>query len=412
MRRVIRSVLRPLDGDSIGIMEKSTRFEVHRIPFWHDPSKRAIVYQATALVFVFMLGYYVFSNTQANLQRQSIATGFGFIDREAGFEIGESMIPYLPSNTYARALLVGVLNTIRVAFVGIVLTILLGLFVGVARLSSNWLVARLSALYIEVLQNIPVLLQLFFWYAIFHGGLPSPRQSLNPAPGVFFNNRGLYFPVPVSDPAYGRMAVAVIAACLLSYFLHRWAKVRQDRTGRPFPVLSTSTGLIIGLPLVVWLASGAPTAMNIPHLQGFNFEGGISISPEFGALLVGLVLYTSAFVAEIVRAGIQAISRGQTEAAMSLGLKPRHVLTLVILPQALRVIIPPLTSQMLNLTKNSSLAIAIGYPDFVSVANTTINQTGQAIEGVLLIMVVYLFFSLVTSAFMNWYNKKTALVER
>lgn len=383
-----------------------------KIPFWHDPAKRGLVYQGVALGLVLVIGIWVFRNTQENLRRQAIATGFSFITREAGFEIGESLIPYSAASTYARALLVGVLNTLKVAFLGVVLTIFLGTLVGIARLSSNWLVSRLAAAYIEVLQNIPVLLQLFFWYAVFHDALPPPRQSLHPLPGFFFNNRGFYFPLPVPHPAHSRMLAAFFAGVFFSWLLKRWARMRQDRTGKTFPVWSSSAALIVFLPAAAWFLSGAPSAMNIPHLVGFNFEGGISLSPEFGALLLGLVLYTSAFVAEIVRAGIQSVSKGQTEAAMSIGLKPGLVLTLIILPQALRVIIPPLTSQMLNLTKNSSLAVAIGYPDFVAVANTTINQTGQAIEGVALIMMVYLFFSLLTSAIMNWYNKKVALVER
>ncbi len=383
-----------------------------RIPFWRDPSKRAIVYQVAALVLVFLFGYYIFCNTQANLQRQSIATGFGFLNREAGFEIGEPVISYSAADTYARALLVGVLNTLKVSAVGTVLTILLGLVVGMSRLSRNWLLSKLAGVYIEVLQNIPVLLQLFFWYGLFHSSFPGPRQSLHPIPGVFINNRGFYFPIPQSHPAIVWMALALAAACIICYVLNRWAKARQDKTGRIFPVFATSAAILVGLPLAVWLAFGAPTGLNIPHLIGFNFEGGYSFSPEFGALLFGLVLYTSAFVAEIVRAGIQAVSTGQTEAAMSIGLRPKLVMTLVVLPQALRVIIPPLTSQMLNLIKNSSLAVAIGYPDFVSVANTTINQTGQAIEGVAMIMVVYLAISLITSGFMNLYNKRTALVER
>jgi general L-amino acid transport system permease protein len=382
------------------------------IPFWRDPSKRALVFQAFALTSVLLIGYYLFSNTQANLSRQSIATGFGFLERESGFEIGEGLISYGPANTYARALAVGALNTLKVALIGNLLTILLGTVVGVSRLSSNWLVSRLAAGYIEILQNIPILLQLFFWYAIFREVLPSPRESFSPVPGVFFNNRGFFFPMPVAHPCHLWMAAALSVACVCSALLYRHARARQDRTGQRFPWGRVSSGLLVGLPFATWLAFGAPTALDVPRLEGFNYEGGLSLSPEFGALLLGLVLYTSAFVAEIVRAGIQAISRGQTEAAMSLGLRPALVLTLIILPQALRVIIPPLTSQMLNLTKNSSLAIAIGYPDFVAVTNTTINQTGQAIEGVAMIMVVYLFFSLTTSAFMNWYNKKMALVER
>lgn len=397
---------------SEGQTASAKRAESQSIPFWQDPSKRAIVYQAVALGVVLTLGYYLFAITQANLQRQHIATGFSFVGREAGFEIGESIIPFSATNTYARALVVGVLNTLVVALIGIVLTIILGTIVGVARLSSNWMVSRIAASYIEVLQNIPVLLQLFFWYSLFHDSLPGPRQTLNPLAGFFLNNRGFFFPIPVAHPAYARMGIALIIACVASIFLRRWSRLRQEKTGQTFPVWSVSTGLVIALPFIVWIISGAPTALNIPHLAGFNFEGGVSVSPEFAALLLGLVLYTSAFVAEVVRAGIQAISHGQTEAAMSIGLKPGHVLTLIILPQALRVIIPPLTSQMLNLTKNSSLAVAIGYPDLVSVANTTINQTGQAIEGVAIIMVVYLFLSLVTSAFMNWYNKRKALVER
>jgi general L-amino acid transport system permease protein len=382
------------------------------VPFWHDPGKRGIVFQAVALCLVFVAGYYLFSTTQANLRRQSISTGFGFLSREAGFSIGESLIHYSAANTYTHALLVGVLNTVKVAVIGTILTLFMGVLIGVARLSSNWLVSNLAAGYIEFLQNIPVLLQLFFWYSIFHDVLPLPRQALNPLTGVFVSNRGFYFPVPAGHAAYMWAAAAFGAAVVLSYLLRCWARRRLEQTGHILPVWPVSGTLLIGLPLLAWFFAGAPTAMNVPYLKGFNFQGGISLSPEFGALLIGLVLYTSAFVAEIVRAGIQAISKGQSEAAMSLGLKSNLVLSLIILPQAMRVIIPPLTNQVLNLAKNCSLAVAIGYPDFVSVANTTINQTGQAIEGVLMIMVVYLFFSLLTSAFMNWYNKKKALVER
>lgn len=380
--------------------------------FWNDPDNRAIVYQAVALCFVALVGYFLFSNTLSNLARQSIATGFSFLDKEASFEIAESLFSYSSADSYGKALLVGIGNTLKVAAIGVVLTLLLGTVVGVARLSSNWLVSRLAAVYIEVLQDIPVLLQLFFWYSVFNELFPSPRQALNPMEGLFLCNRGMFFTVPAAHPSHAWMGIAFLLAAVLVFLLKRWAKRRQDDTGQPFPVIRASFGLLLGLPLLVWLAFGAPMAMDVPKLSGFNFEGGMSFSPEFGALLLGLVLYTAAFVAEVVRAGIQSVSHGQTEAAISLGLKPGLVLNLVVLPQALRVIIPPLTSQMLNLTKNSSLAVAIGYPDFVSVANTTINQTGQAIEGILLIMLVYLTLSLLTSLFMNWYNKKTALVER
>ncbi|UCH19897.1 MAG: amino acid ABC transporter permease [Deltaproteobacteria bacterium] len=386
--------------------------QTEKVPFWLDPKKRAIGYQIGTLCMVGLLAYYLVSNTLANLERQSVATGFGFLNKESSFEIGESLIPYSAASSYGRALIVGALNTLLVSFIGIILTVILGTFIGIARLSTNWLVSRLAAVYIEVFQDIPILLQLFFWYAFFYEMLPPPRQALSPFTGVFLTNRGLVFAVPAFHPAHTYMAAAFVAGCVSVFFLRRWARKRQAKTGMPFPVFSVSVGVLILLPLLAWLAGGTPTAMSVPVLQGFNFQGGLNVSPEFTALLLGLVLYTAAFVAEAVRAGIQSVSKGQREAAMSIGLRPNHVLQLVILPQALRVIIPPLTSQMLSLTKNSSLAVAIGYPDFVSVAGTAINQTGQAIEGVAMIMLVYLFFSLSTSAFMNWYNKKIALVER
>ncbi|RTZ93162.1 MAG: amino acid ABC transporter permease [Deltaproteobacteria bacterium] len=385
---------------------------MEKVPFYLDPRWRAVFYQIGVFCIVGLLAYYLVSNTIANLQRQHIATGFGFLHKEASFEIGESLISYSAASTYGSALLVGALNTIKVSFIGIIITLIIGTVIGVARLSSNWLISKLSGFYIEVMQDIPVLLQLFFWYAIFYETLPSPRQALHPFRGLFLSNRGVALPVPASIPAYRYMLLALLIGCVASYFLRKWARKRQEATGKIFPVFWTSTAMILGFPLLTWILFGAPIKINTPELVGFNFKGGIMLSPEFIALLTGLVLYTSAFVAEVVRAGIQSVSKGQREAAMALGLKPPYVLNLVILPQAMRVIIPPLTSQMLNLTKNSSLAVAIGFPDFVSVANTCINQTGQAVEGVALIMAVYLIFSLSTSAFMNWYNKKTALVER
>jgi len=384
----------------------------HKVPFWLDPKKRSIMFQVFVFAMVGLLAYYLVSNTLINLQRQKIATGLSFLNKESSFEIGESLIPYSAASSYGRALLVGALNTLKVAFIGIVFTLILGAIVGIARLSSNWLVSKLASLFIEVMQDIPVLLQLFFWYAIFYETLPSPQQALCPIDGLYLCNRGVAFTVPGAHPAYKYMALTLLVGCGLIYVIRRWAKKRQEKTGQFFPVFRVSIGIITGFPLITWLAFGAPIDMNVPKLVGFNFVGGMTFSPEFIALLLGLILYTTAFVAEVVRAGIQSVGKGQREAAMSIGLKPPLVLNLVILPQSLRVIIPPLTSQMLNLTKNSSLAVAIGFPDFVSVANTTINQTGQAVEGVALIMAVYLIFSLSTSAFMNWYNKKVTLVER
>lgn len=380
--------------------------------FWNDQKTRAILYQVITAAFVAFLGYYLISNVQSNMAKQSIASGFGFIEKEAAFEIGESLIEYSAADTYGKALLVGVLNTLKISLIGMVLTTILGTIIGVFTLSSNWLIAKLGFIYVEIFQNIPVLLQLFFCYALFYETFPSPRQALNPITGVFVTNRGIDFAVPAAHPAWMYIGWAFVAACIIVYLVNRWAVKRQEQTGQQFPILWVGIGILIGFPLITWFLNGAPVQMDIPELKGFNFQGGKNISPEFSALLIGLVLYTASFIAQIVRAGIQSISRGQTEAAMTIGLKPTMVLKLVIFPQALRVIVPPLTSQLLNLTKNSSLAVAIGYPDFVQVAGTTINQTGQAVEGVAMMMLVYLTFSLLTSAFMNWYNKKIAIVER
>jgi general L-amino acid transport system permease protein len=291
-----------------------------KIPFWLDPKKRAIFFQLITLCMVGLLGYYLVSNTLHNLERQSIATGFGFLHKESSFEIGESLINYSAASSYGRALIVGALNTLYVSFIGIIITVILGTFVGVARLSTNWLVSRLAAIYIEVMQNIPVLLQLFFWYAIFYETLPSPRQALNPIAGVFLCNRGVAFTIPEAHPAHAYMGLALFAAGIIVYRVRRWARKRQDLTGRLFPVFRFSVALLVGLPMLAWWAAGAPIKMDVPKLVGFNFQGGLTLSPEFIALLLGLVLYTAAFVAEVVRAGIQSVSKGQTEAAMSLGL--------------------------------------------------------------------------------------------
>lgn len=378
---------------------------------WHDPKFRAIVYQVLILALVALGVWYLVSNTLTNLANRNISTGFGFIDREAGFAIGESVIAYNPADSYGRAIMVGLLNTLRVAALGIVLATLLGTLIGIARLSSNWLVSRVASVYIEVMRNIPLLLQLFFWYAIITEIMPGPRQALNPVAGVFISNRGIKLP-SLQGQALDWMLWGLGLAILLIILLAHWARKRQEATGHIFPLIRVSFAALIVLPVVAWLLSGAPFTLEMPELKGFNFVGGITVTPEFAALLIGLVIYTSAFVAEVVRSGIQAVGKGQWEAADSLGLPRARVLRLVILPQALRVIVPPMTSQYLNLTKNSSLAVAIGYPDLVSVVNTIINQTGQAIEGIMIIMAAYLTVSLAISVFMNWYNKRIALVER
>ena len=377
-----------------------------------DPTFRAVVYQILVVGAVVLVGWFLISNTLDNLARRSIATGFDFLEREASFGIGESLIDYSPKDSYGRAFLVGVLNTLKVSIIGIILATIIGTIVGVARLSSNWLIAKLASSYVEIIRNLPPLLQLFFWYALVSETLPPVRQALNPLPGVFLSQRGLWVPVPDTNPVWGYMGIALLVAIAAAWGVSRWAKARQARTGQPFPAGWTGLGLIVGLPLLTWIAGGAPLAMDVPRLAGFNFVGGAAISPEFFAILPGLTLYTAAFIAEVVRSGITAVNWGQTEAARALGLPSGPTLRLVILPQALRVIVPPLTSQYLNLTKNSSLALAIGYPDLVSIANTTLNQTGQAIEGVTMIMGTYLVISLSISLFMNWYNKRIALVER
>lgn len=383
-----------------------------KTPFWNDLGFRSVLYQIVAIAAVVLIGWYLVDNTLTNLAVRQINTGFGYLSQESSFAVSESVIAFAPSDTYGRALVVGLLNTLRVALVGIVLATIVGVLVGVARLSSNWLVARLATVYVETLRNIPVLLQLFFWYAVITKVLPSPRQALSPITGIYLSNRGFQIPAPMGTTANWSIILVFIAGAIASFVLYRWASRRHARTGVRPNILWANLGLIIGLPLVVWLALGAPIDFSVPELKGFNYRGGIKLTPEFAALLLGLVLYTGAFIAEIVRSGILSVSKGQWEAAASLGLKRGLVLRLVVLPQALRIIVPPVTSQYLNLTKNSSLAVAIGYPDLVSIANTTLNQTGQAIENIALIMAAYLTVSLAISAFMNWYNARIALVER
>ena len=378
-----------------------------RVAPWNDPVVRGWVFQIVVVGLVGLLAWYLVSNTIDNLERQKIASGFHYLDREAGFEIGDTMIAYSPASTYARAILVGLLNTIKVSVLGIILATVLGTLVGVGRLSNNWLLSRICEWYVEGFRNVPLLLWLFLFYKVISEAFPGPRQAIGLLwDTVFLSNRGVYFPVPLADPAFKWVGLAFLVGIAAAWGVGRWARKRQEATGQPFPTISTGFAIVLGLPSV------APHHMSWPALKGFNFEGGSVIQPEFVALLAGLVLYTSAFVAEIVRSGILALHKGQSEAAAALGLSRGQSMRLVLLPQALRVIVPPMTSQYLNITKNSSLAIAIGYPDLVASINVTINQTGQAIENILIIMAAYLSVSLSISAFMNWYNKRIALRER
>jgi general L-amino acid transport system permease protein len=353
---------------------------------------------------------WLWSNALHNLSARRISTGFAFLGREAGMPIADAWLAYSPKNTYLRAFIVGLVNTLRVAVIGIVLATVLGTMIGIARLSSNWLLSRLAAVYVEVLRDLPLLLQLLFWYVLMQG-LPAARGAWVPIEGIFLSNRGLVLPsIPIEGGNLWVIGVAAIGLIAL-YALRRRLIGQQLLDGRPRRIWP-SLVLVVGLPAMVSWGLGVSWTITMPELRGFNFVGGLTLTPEYFALLVALVTYTSAFIAEIVRSGIQAVPRGQWDAAMALGLRRSFILQQIVMPQALRVIIPPMTSQYLNLTKNSSLAVAVGYQDIVSIANTTLNQTGQAIEAIALIMLVFLTISLGISLFMNWYNARIALVER
>lgn len=381
--------------------------------FYNDPRVRGFIYQALVVAIVVSVIVWIGLNTAANLARQNKTTGFDFFFSTSGFDIGFSLIPYSRASYYWQAFLVGLLNTILVSAVGILFATMLGFTVGVARLSKNWLIARMATVYVETLRNIPLLLQLFFWYFAVLKAMPAVKQSFEWFGAIVLNQRGLYLPKPLVDGRFIFVFLAFVVAVGCVFYLKHWAQKRLEATGERFPVFWSSIGFLIALPAVVWVISQSHMTFELPELQGFNYKGGLAFPPEFVSLALGLILYTATFIAEIVRAGILSVSHGQTEAAMALGLKDNDRLRLVIVPQAMRVIVPPLTSQFLNLTKNSSLAAAIGYPELVSVfMGTTLNQTGRAIEVVFITMLVYLTLSLSTSAFMNWYNARVALVER
>ncbi|WP_423068161.1 amino acid ABC transporter permease [Devosia sp. CN2-171] len=384
-----------------------------KVFFLNDPKVRGVFYQIAVAAAVVLFAAWVVANTGANLRAQNKTTGFDFLWGTAGFEVSFTLTGFNRSSIYWQALLTGVVNTVLVSAISIVVATVIGFVLGIARLSSNWIVSRLAAVYVEVVRNIPLLLQLFVWYFAVLKAMPAVKQSI-----LFFgdwalNQRGLYVPKPLLDDRFIFVAVAFLVSVVVAVAISRWARKRQDATGQQFPSFLVGVGVIAVVTLLSLPVSGTNLQFDPPVLQGFNYKGGVQLPPELVALVVGLSLYHATFIGETVRGGIQAISHGQTEAAQSLGLKEGHRLRLVIIPQAMRVIIPPLTSQYLNITKNSSLGAAIGYPEFVAVfMGTSLNQSGRAIEIVAITMLVYLTLSLSTSALMNWYNARIALVER
>ncbi|MGF7006011.1 amino acid ABC transporter permease [Aminobacter sp. BE322] len=383
-----------------------------RASLLYDPKVRGIFFQVLVVAVLVALVWWIVGNTAENLRRANIASGYGFLNGRAGFDVSDTLIAFDSDSTYKRALLVGLLNTVVVALAGVVTASILGFLIGIGRLANNWLIRKICTVYVELFRNIPPLLVIFFWYFGVLSVLPLPRDSIELPFGSYLNSRGFYFPKLVWGEGSWLIPVAFLLGIAMSVFVARAARQRQMATGQAFPVLWTSIALIVGLPLLALLVMGAPLSFDFPQKSTFNLTGGLQVKPEFLSLYLALSFYTAAFIAEIVRAGIRGVSKGQSEASAALGLRSGQALRLVVVPQALRIIIPPLTSQYLNLTKNSSLAIAIGYPDLVAVGGTVLNQTGQAIEIVVIWMVVYLGLSLITSAFMNWFNAKMALVER
>ncbi|MBN7805388.1 amino acid ABC transporter permease [Agrobacterium rosae] len=378
----------------------------------YDPKARSIFYQVVTVLLLVLFVWMIASNTVHNLQRANISSGFGFLNGRAGFDIGQSLIAYSNDSTFGRALVVGILNTLQVAFLGIITASIVGFIVGIARLSNNWLVSKLAQAYVEIFRNIPPLLVIFFWYKGVITILPQARDSLQLPLGTVLNNRGFFYPKQVWGEGSWLIPVAFLVGIVITYFVYRWAKTRQMKTGQPFRTGIVGTAIIIGLPVLAFFVMGAPLTFDYPVAGRFNLTGGSVIAPEFLSLYLSLSFYTASFIAEIVRGGIKAVAKGQTEAASALGMRGNNITRLIVVPQAMRIIIPPLTSQYLNLTKNSSLAVAVGFSDLVAVGGTILNQTGQAVEVVAIWLVVYLSLSLTTALVMNWFNAKMALVER
>lgn len=388
------------------------REEPSRASLINDPKVRSIFYQCLVVALLVSGVWWIVHNTIVNLTNLHIASGFAFLRGRAGFDISDTAIAYTSDSTYGRAIIVGLINTLIIAFVGIITATIIGFIVGIGRLSKNWLIQKICTVYVEVFRNIPPLLVIFFWYSGVLAVLPAPRDSINLPFSSFLNQRGFYFPRAIWGDGSWLILVGLLAGIAMAWFVAHKAHQRQMATGQQFPVFWTSLALIIGLPLLAYALSGFPLTFDFPKQSTFNLTGGFVVKPEFLSLYLALSFYTAAFIAEIVRAGIRGVARGQSEATAALGLRAGQALRLVVVPQAMRIVIPPLASQYLNLTKNSSLAIAIGYPDLTATTGTVLNQTGQAVECVVIMMVIYLAISLLTSLLMNWFNAKMALVER
>jgi len=378
---------------------------------WHSTGFRGIVYQVLLVVLVIAAFYYMFSNAQTAMEKRGISTGFDFLSEESGFAIGESVIPTSPEDTYLRAFVVAILNTLKVAAVSMVAATVIGILVGLGRLSSNWVIHKIASTYVELFRNTPQLVQIIFWYTIVTR-LPSVRQAFNPIKGIFLCNRGFIFAWPQADPVHIWMLGGLAAGGLGAYALGRWSNRHWKKTGRYISVFGYGLGLMIGIPMTIWFLGGAPLAMDLPRLRSFNFVGGVSLSPEFLALMTGLSLYIASFIAEIVRSGIQSVERGQLEAARAIGLRPSFIFRIVTLPQALRVMVPPAAAQYVSLCKTSSLGVAIGYPELFNVNNTITTLSGNTMECIGIMMAVYLAISFTIASVMNWYNRLVQIKER
>jgi len=389
----------------------SQGFSIGKI--WTDKKSRGVVIQLIATLAICAVIFYLAGNVVENFQKLGKPFGFEFLQQESNYDINQHLIEYNSRSTHFRAGVVGVLNTLLVAVCGIILASILGFILGVLRLSPNWLVNRLSYCYIEFVRNVPVLVHILLVHGVLVHTLPRPKQAIEVGGQAFLTNRGFYVPKPIMEPLFWLVIAAFVIGTIYAFWYRRMAAAKQASTGQQSPVFWVMLGSIVGLPILVYLLTGTPLGWDIPALKGFNFNGGMALKPEFLSLWLALSLYTAAFIAEIVRSGIEAVSKGQTEAALALGLPRKRTLNLVVIPQALRIIIPPLNSQYLNITKNSSLAIAIGYMDIVAtIGGITLNQTGREMECMIIVLGLYLSFSLTISSIMNWYNKRLALVER